>query len=456
MLPVIALVGRPNVGKSTLFNCLTKSRDALVVDLPGVTRDRQYGEGKLGAKPYIVIDTGGITSTAAGLDEKMLEQSRKAIEEADYVLFLVDAKAGRTPEDELIAKELRQRGKVCYLIINKVDGLDENTATLDFYKLGFDHIKPIAASHGRGVTQLMEKLCENFPAALPSEDHETGIKVAIVGKPNVGKSTLINRMLGEERVVVFDQPGTTRDSIFLPLERRGQRYTLIDTAGVRRKGKIHETVEKFSVVKTLQAIQAAHVVVFVIDARENVSEHDLHLLGYVLDTGRAIVLAVNKWDGLSAEVRTDVKAELSRRLSFVDYARIQFISALHGTGVGDLYDWINEAYRSAMVDMSTQRLTALLEQAVQEAQPPLVSGRRIKLRYAHPGGHNPPVIVIHGNQTSKLPGHYKRYLANFFRDKLKLKGTPLQLNFKTGDNPFKDKRSNATPRQRYQQKRDKK
>lgn len=456
MLPVIALVGRPNVGKSTLFNRLTKSRDALVVDMPGVTRDRQYGDGKLGDKPYIVIDTGGISGDEHGIDEKMLAQSRQAIVEADYVLFLVDGRAGLTAADDIIANELRQRGKPTYLIVNKTDGMDEQTAMADFYQLGIEQVFAIAAAHGRGVTTMIEQISEAFPTLDAASETDQGTKVAIIGKPNVGKSTLVNRLLGEDRVVVYDQPGTTRDSIFLRLERFGKHYTLIDTAGVRRKGKVKETVEKFSVVKTLQAIKEANVVIFMIDARENISEHDLHLLGYVLDAGRALVIAVNKWDGLSSEQRDDVKTELSRRLNFLDYARIHFISALHGTGVGDLYEFVDEAYASAMMEMPTPYLTELLERAVFESQPPLVGGRRIKLRYAHAGGHNPPRIVVHGNQTAKLPGHYKRYLTNFFRKHLKLMGTPLKIEFKTGDNPYKDKRNKLTPRQERRKRRVKK
>lgn len=454
MLPVIALVGRPNVGKSTLFNRLTKSRDALVVDMPGVTRDRQYGEGKVGLRPYIVIDTGGITGDEDGINEKMLAQSRAAIHEADYVLFMVDGREGVMTGDQMIARELRERGKPTYLVVNKTDGVDEHTAMADFYQLGLTDIFPIAAAHGRGITALMDQICTAFPDLSDDQERiDGGIKTAIIGKPNVGKSTLVNRMLGEERVVVFDQPGTTRDSIFLPLEHRGKKYTLIDTAGVRRKGRINETVEKFSVVKTLQAIKEANVVVFMIDARENITEHDLHLLGFVLDVGRALVIAVNKWDGLTPDQREEVKSELSRRLGFVDYARIHFISALHGTGVGDLYGFIDEAYASAMVEMPTSKLTEMLEDAVRTAPPPLVSGRRIKLRYAHTGGHNPPMIIVHGNQTSKVPGHYQRFLMNYFRTALKLMGTPLKIEFKTGENPFAGKRNTLTKRQEYKRKR---
>lgn len=456
MLPVIALVGRPNVGKSTLFNRLTLSRDALVADMPGVTRDRQYGEGKLGDCAYIVIDTGGITSKAQGIDAKMLAQSRAAIQEADYVLFLVDAREGLMPGDHMIAQELRERGKPTYLVVNKTDGLDEDIAIADFYSLGLGEPYAIAAEHGRGVTTLIQTISAAFPEPTDEEKALQGIKVAIIGKPNVGKSTLVNRMLGEERVIVYDQPGTTRDSIFLPLERRGKHYTLIDTAGVRRRTRIREVIEKFSVVKTLKAVEAANVVIFMVDARENVSEHDLHLLGFVLDAGKSLVIAVNKWDGLDMDQREAVKSEMARRLGFVDFAKTHYISALHGTGVGDLYEFVDAAYASATQEMSTSKLTDMLEAAQRNAPPPLVNNRRIKLRYAHTGGHNPPIIVIHGNQTEKVPGHYTRYLSNYFRTELKLVGTPLKIVFKTSENPFEGRKNKLTPGQERKRKRAKK
>lgn len=456
MLPVVAIVGRPNVGKSTLFNRLTKSRDALVVNLPGVTRDRQYGQGKLGSKPYIVIDTGGIGEGEEGIDSPMTNQSRLAMHEADVILFVVDGRAGVTAADEDIAHFIRQLEKPVYLIVNKTDGIDENVAVSDFYSLALDEPFAIAAEHGRGVTSLMEVVCDTFPDDEVEEAKNTGIKVAIIGKPNVGKSTLVNRMLGEERVVVYDQAGTTRDTIEIPLERNGQDYTIIDTAGIRRRGKVTETVEKFSVVKALQAIESANVVLYVIDARENVSDQDLSLLGFILDAGRSLVIAINKWDGLSVEERAEIKEEIDRRLAFVSFAKHHTISALHGTGVGDLFDYIQQAYDSAMQDMSTSRLTSLLEIALQENPPPLAGGRRIKLRYANPGGHNPPIIVLHGNQTEKVPNSYKRYLMNFYRKALKLVGTPLRLQFKTSDNPFKGRHNKLTPRQEYKRKRAKK
>lgn len=455
MLPVLAIVGRPNVGKSTLFNRLTKSRDALVVNLPGVTRDRQYGQGKLGPEPYIVIDTGGIGEGEEGIDSAMSAQSRLAMEEADVILFIVDGRGGMTSADEQIAHFLRQLNKPIFVVVNKTDGIDPDVALSDFYSLGIGVPLPIAAAHGRGVTSLMEEVCEGFPERFENEqeDKDKGIKVAIIGKPNVGKSTLVNRMLGEERVIVYDQAGTTRDSIEIPLERNGKKYTIIDTAGIRRRGRISETVEKFSVVKALQAIDSSNVVLYVIDARENVSDQDLSLLGFILDSGRSLVLAINKWDGLNEEQRTDIKEEVDRRLSFVSFAKLHYISALHGSGVGDLFDFVNEAYDAAMQDLSTSVLTKLLETALVENPPPLVSGKRIKLRYANPGGHNPPIIVIHGNLTDNVPNSYKRYLVNYYRKALKMVGTPLRLLFKTGDNPFEGKRNKLTPRQEHKRKR---
>mgnify|MGYP000446966736 CR=1 FL=1 len=454
MLPVIAIVGRPNVGKSTLFNRLTKSRDALVVDLAGVTRDRQYGEGKISGKRYIVIDTGGIGEGEEGIDSPMAAQAKLAMQEANDIIFLVDGRAGLTAADEQIANLLRTLNKKIYLVVNKTDGVDENVAIGEFYSLGLEEPFPIAAAHGRGVTTLAETISLTFPLEENFvKEKDNRIKVAIIGKPNVGKSTLINRMLGEERVIVYDHAGTTRDSIKIPLDRDGTQYTLIDTAGIRRKGRVNETVEKFSVVKALQAIESANVVIYVIDARENVSEQDLSMLGFILDAGRSLVLAINKWDGLSEEVRAEVKSEIDRRLAFVNFAKWHTISALHGTGVGDLFKFVNEAYMAAMQPLVTGKLTNLLEKAVAEFQPPLVRGRRIKLRYANPGGHNPPIIVIHGNQTKDIPNSYKRYLINFYRKALNMVGTPLRLQFRTSDNPFKGRRNKLTLRQKAKRKR---
>ncbi len=452
MLPVIALVGRPNVGKSTLFNRLTRSRDALVADLPGLTRDRKYGEGRLGNCDYIVIDTGGISGDEAGIDQRMAEQSLQAIEEADIVLFLVDGRAGLNPADEMIANHLRRQEKECWLVVNKTDGIDPDVAMAEFFALGIGQPVPIAASHGRNVTMLMDEVLAPFVVEDEDEDegekeHDNSIRIAIVGRPNVGKSTLVNRMLGEDRVVVYDQAGTTRDSIYIPYEREGQDYTLIDTAGVRRRKNIKEAVEKFSIVKTLQAIKDANVVVSVIDARDGVTEQDLSMLGFVIDSGRALVVTLNKWDGMSADDRDQVKTQIERRLAFAGFARFHFISALHGTGVGNLYDSINEAYDCAMAKWSTNQLTKLLEDVVADHQPPAVNNRRIKLRYAHQGGSNPPIIVVHGNQTDSLPGSYKRYLENRFTKYLKVRGTPIRFEFRTSDNPFAGKKNTLTPRQ---------
>lgn len=447
MKPVVALVGRPNVGKSTLFNRLTKSRDALVANLPGLTRDRQYGEAVIAERSFIVIDTGGITGeTEEGIDAPMASQSMQAIEEATIVLFLVDGRAGLMPADENIAKQLRQLNKRTHLVVNKTDGVDTDVALGDFFRLGLGEPLPIAAAHGRGVTQLVEHILPDTEEFAEPEENK-GIRIGIIGRPNVGKSTLVNRMLGEERVVVYDMPGTTRDSVYIPYERHGKPYTLIDTAGVRRKGKVKETVEKFSVIKTLQAIADANVVVMVFDAREGLVDQDLHLLGYALEAGRAIVIALNKWDGMDEKEKRRVKSELERRLTFVNFAKIHFISALHGTGVGHLYESVERAYKSAMIRPSASKLTHILEDAVADHGPPLIRGRRIKLRYAHMGGNNPPVIVIHGNQTSEVPGSYQRYLENTFRKILKLQGTPIKIEFKTGDNPFAGRRNKLTQRQ---------
>ncbi len=451
MTCVVALVGRPNVGKSTLFNQLSRSRDALVADFPGLTRDRQYGIGRLGGE-YLLIDTGGLTDAAAPLDRKMAEQTRQGIAEADRVIWLVDAREGLTAADEQIAAELRQAGKPVTLAVNKVDGLDADQALAEFYALGFARPVPIAAAHGRGLARLMEQVLAGCPAEAveegPAVAGETGIRIAFVGRPNVGKSTLVNRILGEERVVVSDVPGTTRDSIRVPFRRDGQAYTLIDTAGVRRRARVRETVEKFSIVKTLDAIRQADVVVNVLDAREGVTDQDVHLIGLALEAGRAIVVALNKWDGLSAEQRERVRSEYALRLPFLDFAEHYTLSALHGTGVGLLFDAVQRAYRSARAELSTTRLNRLLETAVARHQPPLVRGRRIKLRYAHQGGRMPPLIVIHGNQTERLPAAYRRYLTNFFREQLGLVGTPLRLEFKTGDNPYAGRRNVLTERQK--------
>lgn len=448
MLPVIAIVGRPNVGKSTLFNRLTGSRNALVANYPGLTRDRQYGEGELGGRRFVVVDTGGITGTEKGLDAAMADQSRQAMEDADAILFMVDARDGLTATDQFIATSLRPKSGRVYLVANKIDGLDPNAALTDFYSLGLGEVHATTATHGRGVKTLLTRVLADLPlAAVPLVAAASGVKIAIVGRPNVGKSTLVNRLLGEERVVVFDQPGTTRDSIYIEYQRGGKAYTLIDTAGIRRRKNVSLTVEKFSIVKTLQAIDDAHVVILLIDAGEGLVDQDLHLLGHVVAAGRAIVLAVNKWDCLAPEQGGWIKRELERRVRFADFADVHFISALHGSGVGKLYGSVERAYAAATDKLGTNRLTRILQDAVAEHPPPLVRGRRIKLRYAHAGGRNPPVVVIHGNQTEAVPGHYARYLEKHFRQALELHGTPLRVEFKAGENPYADKRNKLTPRQ---------
>lgn len=481
MIPVIALVGRPNVGKSTLFNRLTKTRDALVADFPGLTRDRKYGKAHIQGHEYIVIDTGGIDGSEEGIEHHMAEQSLLAIEEADIVLFMVDARAGLLPADYAIAQHLRAREKPTFLVANKTDGLDADSVIAEFYALGVGDVYAIAASHGRGVTTLIEhvltpifgldqliddeaedefatdlEFVERTDEELEQEQialADLPIKIAIVGRPNVGKSTLINRILGEDRVVVYDMPGTTRDSIYIPMERDERDYILIDTAGVRKRGKITETVEKFSVIKTLQAIEDANVVLLVIDAREGLSDQDLSLLGFIINSGRSLVIVVNKWDGLSTEVRDNVKSVLDERLDFVDFARIHFISALHGSGVGNLFESISEAYDCATRRVSTSLLTRIMHMAQDDHQPPLVRGRRVKLKYAHAGGYNPPIVVIHGNQVKDLPDSYKRYLMNYFRRSLKIMGTPIRVQFKEGTNPFEGRKNSLTPTQQRKRKR---
>ena len=454
MVPVIALVGRPNVGKSTLFNQLTRSRDALVADLSGLTRDRKYGEGRVGDSAYIVIDTGGITGDEDGIDAAMAQQSMAAIDESDVVLLLVDGRAGLQAGDEALVKHLRSRGKPFQLVVNKIDGVGEDTAASDFYRLGVAEMHTIAAAHNRGITRMITAVLAPLPPAESVDaGHPDAIRVAIVGRPNVGKSTLVNRLLGDDRVVVFDQPGTTRDSVYIDFERRDQHYTLIDTAGVRRRKNVREAVEKFSIVKTLKAIADAHVVVLVMDAHEGLVEQDLHLLGQCIDAGRGLVIALNKWDGIESDERDWIRSELKRRLLFADYADIHFISALHGTGVGHLYKSIHQAFDAATRTLSTNRLTRILEDAVASHPPPIVNGRRIKLRYAHAGGQNPPLIVIHGSQTDALANSYRRYLEKTFRRELDLHGTPIRIETRSGDNPYAGKRNKLTQRQMQRKRR---
>lgn len=459
MKPVFALVGRPNVGKSTLFNRLTKSRDALVADFPGLTRDRKYGQGVLGndefeGRSYLVIDTGGLSGDDVGIDEYMANQTWLAVDEANTILFMVDGREGLTPADHLVATRLRKAGKSVYLVVNKTDAVDPEQAKAEFYQLGFKDVFAIAAAHGRGVTQMITKLLEKFPEEEDEDEvpieYKDSIRIAFVGRPNVGKSTLINRIMGEERVVAFDKPGTTRDSIYVPYERDGQKYTLIDTAGVRRRAKVKEAIETFSIIKTLSAIENSHVVIMLLDAHESITDQDAHLLGLILDSGRSLVLAINKWDGMTEYERDRIKVQLEVKLPFLDFADKHFISALHGTGVGHLYQSVHEAYDSAMLDVSTSRMTRMLQTATDAHQLPVVAASRIKLRYAHQGGTNPFTVIIHGNQTKRIPGSYKRYLMNYFRETLKLKGTQVRIEFKTGDNPFEgkgDKRAKLSPSQ---------
>jgi len=456
MLPVIALIGRPNVGKSTLFNRLTRSRDALVADYPGLTRDRKYGFGKLGPVPYLVIDTGGVAGGEVGIEEAMVEQTVRALKEADAAIIMVDGRSGLTAADQHVAELARKHAKKTWLAVNKSEGLETAIAGGEFHGLGLGEPIAISAAHGDRIGPLMDEVLAEFVDAETVEEEDADVEVlriAVVGRPNVGKSTLINRLIGEDRLVVFDQPGTTRDSVSVPFERNDRKYELIDTAGIRRKARVHETIEKFSIVKALQAIEDAHVVVAVLDAQEGVTEQDVSLLGLILQRGRALVVVTNKWDGLTPEARKHVRDDLERRLPFLDFAERISISALHGTAVGDLLPAVERAYRAANIDLSTRELTAELEAAVMAHPPPLVRGRRIRLRYAHQGGRNPPIIVIHGNQTENVPEAYRRYLINRFRKVFKLKGTPVRLQFKSSDNPFKGRRNKLTPRQERKRKR---
>lgn len=457
MKPVIALVGRPNVGKSTLFNVLTRSRDALVADYPGLTRDRKYGTARSEAGGFLVVDTGGLSGEAQGIALRMAEQTQLAIQEADAVVLLVDGRQGLTGVDQEIAETLRRSAKPLVIAVNKTDGVDPEQAVAEFYTFGNPHVVPIAAAHGRGIQGLLRLVLDLIPvpeeAAAEAEEQDVDIRAAFIGRPNVGKSTLINRLLGDERLVTFDRPGTTRDSVAVPYVRDGRSWALVDTAGVRRRSRVDEGVEKFSVIKSLQAAEAAHVVVVVVDAREGVTEQDASLLGLILEQGRALVVAVNKWDGLSPEARDKVRRDLDRRLSFLSFAERHMISALHGSGVGHLLGAIERAHESAVRSYGAARLTRVLEDAVGAHPPPLVRGRRIKLRYAHQGGHNPPVIVIHGNQTERLPDSYRRYLMNAYRQALGLVGTPVRLEFRTGENPYAGQRNRLTPRQRRKRER---
>lgn len=535
---IIALVGRPNVGKSTLFNRLTKTRDALVADFPGLTRDRKYGIANYDDREFILIDTGGLDGNEEGIETKMAEQSLLAIQESDVVFMLVDARAGLMPGDIAIVNHLRKLEKLVVLIANKIDGLDKHVALSEFYSLGFDKVIGISAAHNRGISYLLDftfeyidelelvadknhqlaleaanrqfanynEETEEFEAPDLEEDiendelagelddlddedlddndideeyefldeaeveaktskitstnikesleeqaeqilHHTNIKIALVGRPNVGKSTLTNTILGEDRVIVYDMPGTTRDSIYIPFEHLGQEYTIIDTAGVRRKGKITDAVEKFSVVKTLQAIEDSNVCLLVIDATQGLADQDLSLLSFILNSGRSLVILMNKWDAVTPEERKAIREEIDYKLGFINYVRVHYISALHKQGIGDIFKFVQEAYVAANLKVTTSLLTRILQMAVHNFQPPTVGGRRIKLKYAHAGGHNPPIIVIHGNKTKDLPESYKKYLNNYYRNTLKIMGTPINLRFEDSKNPYEHKRNKLTASQ---------
>ncbi|BCN39967.1 GTPase Der [Alicycliphilus denitrificans] len=444
MKPVIALVGRPNVGKSTLFNRLTKSRDAIVADFAGLTRDRHYGNGRQGKHEFIVIDTGGFEPDASsGIYREMARQTQQAVAEADVVIFVVDVRGGLSAQDHDIAKYLRRLGKPCVLAGNKAEGMQDSAHLAEFYELGLGEVHPVSAAHGQGVRSLVELALK--PLALPEADEGDAvaeanvIRLAVAGRPNVGKSTLINTWLGEERLVAFDMPGTTRDAISVPFERNGQKFELIDTAGLRRKGKVFEAIEKFSVVKTLQAIESANVVLLLLDATQGVTDQDAHIAGYILESGRAVVIAVNKWDAVDDYGRQQLERSIETRLSFLKFAPLHFISAMKRQGIGPLWTSIVQAYKSANRKMPTPVLTRLLQEAVQFQSPKRSGMFRPKLRYAHQGGMNPPVIVIHGNSLEHVTDAYKRFLEGRFRKEFDLVGTPLRIEFKSSSNPYADK-----------------
>lgn len=442
MKPVIALVGRPNVGKSTLFNRLTRSRDALVADLPGLTRDRHYGEGRVGERPFLVIDTGGFEPVAKqGIMHEMAKQTKQAVAEADVVIFIVDGRQGLTPHDKTITDFLRKSGRSVMLVVNKSEGMKYTSVAADFYELGLGDPYVISAAHGDGVVDLVEEaldiaLTQRQDTEESAENSERGIKLAIVGRPNVGKSTLVNTLLGEERVIAFDMPGTTRDSIEIPFERDGKHYTLIDTAGIRRRGKVFEAIEKFSVVKTLQSVSEANVVLLLLDAQQDISEQDAHIAGFILESGRALVVGVNKWDGLTSDRRDEIKMDIERKLGFLSFAKFHFISAIKSTGIGPLMKSVNAAYDAAMVNLPTPKLTRALIEAIEHQQPRRKGSVRPKLRYAHQGGQNPPIIVIHGNALDAIDANYKRYLESHFRETFSLVGTPLRIELRSSKNPF--------------------
>jgi GTP-binding protein len=442
MKPVIALVGRPNVGKSTLFNRLTRSRDALVADIPGLTRDRQYGEGRVGDRPFIAIDTGGFEPVAKeGIVAEMAKQTRQAVVEADVVVFIVDGRLGLAPQDRVIADYLRKTGRRILLAVNKAEGMKYTSVATDFYELGLGDPAAISAAHGDGVNDLVAEALDLAFAERPelaeaADAHDHGTRIAIVGRPNVGKSTLVNALIGEERVIAFDMPGTTRDAIYVDFERNGKPYTLIDTAGLRKRGKVFEAIEKFSVVKTLQSIADANVVVLLLDAQQDISDQDAHIAGFIVESGRALVIGVNKWDGLDGHSRDRIKHDMERKLQFLSFANVHYISAKQRTGIGALLKSVDDAYAAAMVKLPTPKLTRVLQEAVEYQQPRRAGVSRPKLRYAHQGGSNPPIVVIHGNALSHIPETYRRFLEGRFRDAFQLKGTPLRIEFRTNKNPY--------------------
>ena len=440
MKPTLVLVGRPNVGKSTLFNRLTKSRDAIVADMPGLTRDRHYGHGKLGKKPYLVVDTGGFEPLVKdGILHEMARQTEQAIAEADAVIFVVDGRTGLTPHDKEIANKLRRIDRPVFVAVNKAEGMNSGMVEADFHELGLGEPNAISAAHGEGVRGLVEMALESFPEPEEDEWHSDAVRVAIVGRPNVGKSTLINTLLGEERVIAFDAPGTTRDSIEIDFERGGRKYVLVDTAGMRKRGKVFEAIEKFSVVKTLQSIEDANVVLLMVDAQADVSDQDAHIADFIVQSGRALVVAVNKWDGLDAYTREQTRQVLQRKLKFLDFAKFHFISARENIGLENLFKSVDAAYAAAMSKMTTPRLTRVLIDAVAKQAPAKHNVFRPKPRYAHQGGSNPPIIVIHGNAVDHITDSYRRYLEHTFREAFKLQGTPLRIQFVTAKNPFADK-----------------
>jgi GTP-binding protein len=443
MNPVITIVGRPNVGKSTLFNRLTRSRDALVADFSGLTRDRHYGKGRIGERAFICVDTGGFEPVAkTGIVAEMAKQTKQAVAESDIVIFLVDGRLGMAPQDRVIADFLRKTGRPTILAVNKTEGMQSGIVTADFHELGLGEPFPISSAHGDGVRGLIDDALDSLGIAEPDEelvnDPNRPMKIAVVGRPNVGKSTLINKLIGEERVIAFDMPGTTRDAIEVPFERNGKPYILVDTAGLRRRGKVFEAIEKFSVVKTLQAIADCNVVILMLDAQQDISEQDAHIAGFIVEAGRALVVAVNKWDGIDTYVKERARLEIAQKLRFLDFANVHPISAKKGTGLKELFKDVDSAYAAAMAKLPTPRLTRILQEAIEHQQPKRVGMGRPKLRYAHQGGMNPPIVVIHGTSLSGVTDSYKRYLEGRFRDVFKLRGTPLRIQMNTAKNPYVD------------------